>query len=301
MSRGFSSHSLELKRLLSAFLLQSTGELVSNRRFNGAEIVLSPRLRKSYAWWRNLQYEVEAWNCAARNCRPGDVVVDVGANIGIITLQMSRTVGSRGLVYAIEPSPVTYSTLVENLELNSCHNVIPLQIVAGNKMAMTDFFIAPWRFHMMSGMVANAPSAHKVKLLQAPLDSILEESNQLDYIKIDVEGAELLVLQGCKELLRTLHPLLQIEVHGMFLPSFSASVEELFRFLEVLGYRAFNIVDAQPTNLEHFMTSTKLHVISPFSGADGAYQGHGQLLFVHSSRPYALPTSRSQFLTVQEK
>ncbi len=63
--------------------------------------------------------------------RPGDVVVDVGANIGYFTLLAARLVGSSGRVHALEPSVGTYERLVANLELNDAANVVPERVAAG--------------------------------------------------------------------------------------------------------------------------------------------------------------------------
>jgi len=240
-----------------------------------------------YPWWRRIDYEPHAWACVDSNCHSGDISVDVGANVGILTYCMSRAVGPKGLVYALEPDPFNYSLLVENLELNRCENVIPLQIAAAERTGLTEFFLAPREHHQMSAMMSNAPDAKAATVMRTTLDELLVTCDKLSYVKIDVEGAEMLVLRGSEALLRRFHPFLQVEVHGMFMKN-KDSIDELFEFLENIGYRAINLIDNGPVTLQEFKRDTKLHVINPYTGVDQAYCGHGQLLFVNGSRDYRL-------------
>ena len=64
-------------------------------------------------------------------CKPGDCVVDIGANIGIFSLNLSRAVGSDGRVIAVEPDPDNLRFLKKNLEVNGCHNVIVVPCALG--------------------------------------------------------------------------------------------------------------------------------------------------------------------------
>jgi FkbM family methyltransferase len=282
-SRDWGQTGVNLTELLY-FLLWKTHKFVPFRRFNKTLIFLSRKVRDSFVWWCNIPYETYAWRCAEGNCRPGDVVLDVGANIGIITILMSRRVGSTGTVYAIEPNPSVHSILVENLKMNRCRNVVRVQAAIGDRLGTTDFSVAPWEYHTMSGMVANVPGALTIRVPETTVDELMKHSSRVDYIKVDVEGAELRVLRGSRVTMQKFHPLLQIEVHGMFLPSYSDSIDDLFGMLEEHGYRAHNLVDNLPVSAEEFKKNTKVHGPHPLNGTDLAYQAYGQLLFIHPLR-----------------
>ena len=78
-------------------------------------------------------YEPGTLNLMSEVLRPGDTFVDVGANLGLMTVHGSSLVGSKGKVFAFEPSPTVYKRLTQNLELNSCKNVQAYQVALGER------------------------------------------------------------------------------------------------------------------------------------------------------------------------
>jgi FkbM family methyltransferase len=140
---------------------------------------------------------------------PGDVCVDVGANIGYFALLASRLVGSAGHVYALEPSPEIHVALTSNLELNGAMNVTALAVAAGDKDGEAEFYEAHGRNRGASsirrehteedGEVGHRPTRVQVRRL----DSVVQHAHlaRLKLVKIDVEGYELEVMQGLEPLL----------------------------------------------------------------------------------------------------
>lgn len=141
--------------------------------------------------------------------RPGMCVLDVGANVGLYTVLASALVGPTGQVHAFEPSVVTHEWLLKNLRLNGCRNV------KANRLALSK---------SERTMVLRADSSHpshdghryveQMDKVDRPLDTdeivdciTLDDYvlnlglNGVDFAKMDVEGAELLVLQGATALL----------------------------------------------------------------------------------------------------
>jgi len=256
------------------------------RSINGKCLRLPDRAKVHFSFCRDSRYEREEWK-ATKCCRPGDTAIDVGANIGVISAFLADAVSSTGCVYALEPNPTVFSLLVDTLSMNSYDNVIPIQIAAGSRLTPSDFYIEEWgTFQPTSSLVAKTTTARAKKVIQAPLDFLLQGVSRIDYIKLDVEGAELDVLRGAEHLIEMHRPLIQIEVHGMYLPSFGGSVADLFAFLCSRGYAALNLVDDTRISVSEFENNTKLHVATPYNGSDGASQGYGQLLFFNSDRSY---------------
>ena len=118
-----------------SYTFQTIGKRIKRRIINGARIMLQSEIQSDFPWWRSVQYEAYSWLCARMNCRPGDVAIDVGANVGIITYLLSCLVGSSGLVYAIEPDPSNYSILLETLRFNHCGNVLLSSLPRVNETA----------------------------------------------------------------------------------------------------------------------------------------------------------------------
>jgi len=143
-------------------------------------------------------------------CRPGMVVVEVGANIGLHTLVLARCVGPQGFVYAYEPQRVVFQTLCANVALNSIVNVDARHAAVGAEpgfVLIPDFDYS--RRDNFGAVEANAYNAGR-KVDKVTLDADLE-LERLDLIKVDVEGMELDVLRGAGGLLRRFEPALYVE------------------------------------------------------------------------------------------
>ena len=122
-------------------------------------------------------------------CRPGDVVVDVGANIGEVSIVCSKRVGETGQVIAFEPHPRIFEYLRGNLGLNQCRNVTTKPVALGrvaSAATMTDE-----RRDDMNRLTTGGPIAIACSTLDAELPP-----QAIALLKLDVEGSELHVLQG---------------------------------------------------------------------------------------------------------
>lgn len=165
-------------------------------------------------------------------CRPGFVVVEVGANIGTLTLVLSRCAGVQGFVYAYEPQRIVFQTLCANLAVNSVTNVDARQAGAGDGngfVVIPDLdYASPGNF----GGVALKDFSSGRKVRKVRLDDDLEP-DRLDLVKIDVEGMELDVIKGAERLISTFRPALYVE---NALVEFS---EALMRHLIGLDYRLY--------------------------------------------------------------
>jgi FkbM family methyltransferase len=169
-------------------------------------------------------------------CRAGDVVLDVGANIGVTALRMSRAVGPTGVVYAFEPDPASYAKCVSLCEANQASNVLPMELAVSNKPGIVHLAV---RDPNNLGMNQLGPSGHAVA--SVTLDTFVEERKlaRIDVIKMDVEGHECSVLEGAREVLAKFRPRLFIEFDDASLRSQGRSGDELLSIVRGAGYVPF--------------------------------------------------------------
>jgi FkbM family methyltransferase len=163
-----------------------------------------------------------------RLVRPGDWVLDIGANIGHYTLELSRLVGPTGRVIAFEPVPASFELLSATAALAPHSNITLVNAAASSAPGVTGMSIP--RLH--TGIrnyyrAALHENATELTVLCIPIDAF-PLPHPITVGKIDAEGHELSVLMGMQELLRRDLPLLIVE-------DTSAEVQ---CFLESLGYRS---------------------------------------------------------------
>ena len=161
--------------------------------------------------YRNRTYEAGTLAVISRFLKLGDTFVDVGANLGLMTLHASRIVGPEGKVVAFEPHPETYRRLIQNIELNNCSNVQPLQMAAGSGKSEAQIYDVPsvniGRASLIRPDVDYRPAGQvKVSTLDEELDG-----QRVQFLKIDVEGFEAEVLAGASETLAK-RPIISMEV-----------------------------------------------------------------------------------------
>jgi len=172
-------------------------------------------------------FEVATLRLMHRLVRPGHVVVDVGANIGYHTLTLSRLVGPNGKVLAFEPHPVTRARLEANLAANDCHNVNVFPIALSDREGAGKLFEpTETAAHGQSSLRARG-EWRAVDCRTAPLDALLSDLPRLDLIKIDVEGAEGLVLAGAREILQRFRPHVIIERNDEALAAFGTDFNKI--------------------------------------------------------------------------
>ena len=163
--------------------------------------------------------------------QPGDVVVDCGANHGFSTTLFSRWTGPRGKVYAFEPLSHNMKILEENLRLNSVSNVICRCVAVGSaasKVKITN--------HTNGTIFTNNPPRGQrgVVVPLVRLDDELEAVH-VNFLKVDVEGFELEVLKGARQIMASA-PRLDIELHVAFYKDKESELREIFELISLDRY-----------------------------------------------------------------
>lgn len=141
--------------------------------------------------------------------QPGDVAVDVGANIGNHTVFYAKKVSPGGFVFAFEPQRITFEILCANLVLNSLVNVMPLHAGAGASEGTIRVPILDPNASQNFGAVSIEGHTNGDHVRVMPVDAL--ELSRCKLIKVDVEGMELKVLQGAEKTIKNCRPFLFVE------------------------------------------------------------------------------------------
>lgn len=185
-----------------------------------------------------------------KNLKPGQTVIDIGANIGYFTLYTARLVGSQGRVIAIEPGPMSYAILTKNVAVNGYKHVKIENVAVADYNGKATFMIC------RTGETDNKLDAvvdKNSKEIRDPvevnvirLDDYIQNKFPVDFIKIDVQGAEYLALQGMKETLMA-NPQIQLlmEYSPIALESVGVVPSEFLALIRSMGFRIFVLPENQ--------------------------------------------------------
>src|SRR5215204_4973831 len=153
--------------------------------------------------------------------KEGDIVVDIGAHMGRYTIISSKRVGANGKVVAIEADPSNFEMLNRNIKLNQLTNVIPLNYAAYSKETKIKLYLPEVEsgYTIYNTIMSNRARTEDkfVEVSANTLDYLLQlnEITDVNWVKIDVEGAEFEVLKGASNVLSKSKDIaLLIEVHG---------------------------------------------------------------------------------------
>jgi FkbM family methyltransferase len=176
----------------------------------GSHIHVSPATHLGYIAGSADQY---LQRTIKRYVSPGDNVYDIGANIGYVSLMLAKQVGPEGGVFAFEPIPETFAMLRRNIVLNKLDNVTLLNVAASATSGVTA--MRTIENLSMSSLVwhRDDTGAVQVRIETVAIDNLIE-SGELPapkFVKIDVEGAEGLVLQGMARTIASTKPVIFLE------------------------------------------------------------------------------------------
>ena len=182
--------------------------------------------------------------------RLGQRVIDVGAHVGTYTREFARRVGPKGTVHAIEPGPKLFDRL--RLEVSDLLNVKLYRYALGNMSGEHRVFhFQNWtllpvneqdpRYYSRS-YVLNQDQTLKEEfpVLFMTMDEFVAKNGPADWIKVDVDGAELEVLRGASMALRDIRPYWVLEVGKYTMAYFGSTPKDLTSLMESYGYRLYD-------------------------------------------------------------
>jgi FkbM family methyltransferase len=166
----------------------------------------------------------------------GDIVIEIGAHVGVFTIQAAKAVGEKGLVVAIEPDPKNMALLHENLKNHGFDNVILAEKAVSNYQGRTKLCVGPGSY---SHSIVLLHSDNYVEVDVDTLDNIALKLGlkKVNFIKMDAEGAELKILHGAKKILCSPNLKLAIEEHSRY-PG-APTLSEIMHYLKSQGFKTF--------------------------------------------------------------
>jgi len=181
--------------------------------------------------------------------RKGDIVLDVGANVGAHSVFLSHLVGNRGRVLAFEPLPPNLDAFMETIRRRSrIPNISIVQSAVGNptttdqsvviRAPADDLTQASLQVQEAGSWQANGKLREfSVSLTSLDAESDVQALPRIDFVKIDVEGGELDVLRGATKILEKHHPLVYCEAYEKWTASFGYTPDDLFHLMSTAGYK----------------------------------------------------------------
>jgi FkbM family methyltransferase len=177
--------------------------------------------------------------------RPGDIFIDVGANIGYFSLLASLLVGAAGKVLAFEASPQIFASLQANLRRNGVRNVAAHNVAVANHEGIIKVFLAA-KYNLGKTTIFEHDSIGIEEQVRAQTLSALvapDDVARVKVVKIDVEGAEWMVVSGMRELLRTANRELEIitEINPQRLQLQGKTTEDIFSIFSEFGFNPYRL------------------------------------------------------------
>lgn len=218
-------------------------------------------------------YELEVQQLLSVLLSKDDRFIDIGANIGMISLYAARLVGKHGQVECFEPNPDCVKIIRENISLNELNNIAIYPVGLSDEKG--EMILNLETTHTGSATLAkikNPERSYRVEVIIGD-DALLTNKNIIKLIKMDVEGFEFHVLKGLKRILDTFHPYLITEFIESHFQRANTTGEEIKNFLTELGYTPYAITKKRKL----FGSQFELMPTKKISGRDFA----NNFLWVH--------------------
>ena len=180
-----------------------------------------------------------AWDTLFTYLKRDFVVLDIGANIGFLTINFARAC-PEGFVFSFEPDSQNFSDLQNNIRLNNFNNIRAFQKALGEKHGNAVLYKIYANNPGANRILSNKPAyPHQLENVEVSTIDEIEEitaMKRVDLMKIDVEGFEMFVLQGAQKLIERWKPILFVELVEMNLNQHGYSALSLIEYIENMGY-----------------------------------------------------------------
>lgn len=193
---------------------------------------------------------------------PGDVVLDIGANVGLVSISLLKSQPNVEKIYTFEPLPDTYEKMKQNLELNgNPEKIHPVNVGMSDNAGTFDFYLPGENeaasmqpnmdeFYMqesVDGHYTGVKKMDKVECKVTTLDDYVAENNidRVNFIKIDVEGNEKNVLLGGRAILKKYHPVVYCEMLRKHAARFGYHPNEIIEYMKSLDYKCYTLHDGR--------------------------------------------------------
>ena len=250
------------------------------QKINGKLTWVHPRARFSFSTKTFFEGEAHVRNWIIEHLKPGNVLFDVGAHHGWVSMWALPVVGEEGAVYSFEPSPVNLAILEWHRNINRFSQwIIVPNAVSDEDAVEMQFFLIDSGDSPMNSLTTGFPGMpqmegreiEKISIQTITLDAFCQEVGvRPNLMKIDVEGAELLALRGARKLLSESHPAIILAVHPYWLPS-GQSTSQILELLEANSYTVFDSHGSRVKSLhsgEYLCLNAKVEASSTFARSE---------------------------------
>ncbi|MFH0869460.1 MAG: FkbM family methyltransferase [archaeon] len=192
--------------------------------------------KRDYLHLANRSFEPFESKTIMDNVKEGDVVIDIGANLGFYTLLLARKVGPKGKVYAFEPDTEMFALLKKNVKANGFRNVKLFPMAVYDRSKTLSF--SGYSSDVDSGFVSKE-GARKVKAVS--IDSLFA-NKRVDFIKMDIEGSEGMAFKGMVKTARK-NPKIRIvtEFFPHLLKNHSVNNDRFYDLLKKEGFKLWDM------------------------------------------------------------
>lgn len=187
------------------------------------------------SWYGDEAHDIPEVLWCMAHLRPGMRVADCGAHHGYTTVAFAKAVGPSGHVYAWEALPKNAEVVKANAELNGCANVTVRPVAVGAEAGKL-------RFQVSDGgdTVLTRDRGGEGELVEIDCVRLDDEIDRVDFLKLDVEGADLQAMIGARRVISQ-RPIIDLEIHNMLFRDRCETLEQMFAILNPLNY-AFSIL-----------------------------------------------------------
>lgn len=203
------------------------------------------------------RFEPESVTACKKHVHPGMNVLDAGAHVGYFSLLFSELVGPKGKVFAFEPHPETYHLLVKNIGFNKYSNIIPVKNALSDENEEIEFFEVNFTgahsvYDVSKYLFETDPERYtfkkKLTVDAVTLDDFLAKRGnpEINFIKVDIEGAEPRALAGMKKTIaRSKNLKMIVEFNAATLQAGSVTPAEFIDLLQKMGFEIEAILDSE--------------------------------------------------------
>ncbi|HEX7905926.1 MAG TPA: FkbM family methyltransferase [Chitinophagaceae bacterium] len=206
-----------------------------NVAVNNFNLRFPPRYYKFFS----KHFEKENFSFLEKRIKTGDVIIDVGAHMGVFAVRCAQLTGKEGRVYAFEPTPSTFKVLRKIIKLNRAEeNIMAVQAAVADQRGKTNFYMGDAVGDFANSLVNYDDSKHKgyeVNIIS--IDEFMTENGfGVDFLKIDAEGAELSVLRGAIKTVASQKPFCILSMHPESIRRFGHTNKQIWEFIQTHQY-----------------------------------------------------------------
>ncbi|HLP12584.1 MAG TPA: FkbM family methyltransferase [Flavobacteriales bacterium] len=210
------------------------------RTISGTSIRLPTRYFRYYP----ANYERDSMDFFRKHVKPGNTVIDVGAQFGLMSKTFADLVTPGGKVFAFEPSHETFNLLKKTIAINRLEKyVFPVEKGIAHQNGKAGFMVSDTPADSANTLspTKRTGNIRQVEIILTSIDQFKIENiiSKIDFIKIDAEGAEMAVLEGASQTAINDRPLINLALHPKALADFGSSLNGIYKWIINHGYTIY--------------------------------------------------------------